>query len=340
MNLLVFELHHLGDAVMAMPFLRAAREEFAITVCCSPDVAAMLGELVPGINVVPAPDGWGARLGLAARLRDAHPAIATGVWPDVRAQILGIAAGAPRRVGFPVTRENFYAPDLPWRKRRLEAGRAIQALAGAAGIPLLTESLHVDSPHHLDRWRLVASTLDLPMPVETPWIDTPALTKEERAWFGSQAKAVWAVHAGGRLTTKRWPLERFEFLLRGILADHPVAILGAPGEELPASPSPLHRAFVTRSHSRLAALLGHAQGGLVANDSYPAHLASALGRRVFAIFGSGNPAWFSPRGAHVIIQPGCPHHPCIDRCVMDRIVCLEGVTVAKVESTLAPFVGH
>ena len=50
-RLVVFEMHHLGDAVMALPFLRAAAKTYETTVFCRQQTALLLAEAVPGIIV-------------------------------------------------------------------------------------------------------------------------------------------------------------------------------------------------------------------------------------------------------------------------------------------------
>jgi ADP-heptose:LPS heptosyltransferase len=71
---------------------------------------------------------------------------------------------------------------------------------------------------------------------------------------------------------------------------------------------------------------------ILCHDSFPAHLAAALGKPVVTIFGSGEPDWFAPwnnrqRAVHKRV---CPLHPCIDRCGMDRYICLEEIQPAEV----------
>jgi ADP-heptose:LPS heptosyltransferase len=74
----------------------------------------------------------------------------------------------------------------------------------------------------------------------------------------------------------------------------------------------------------------------LANDSFAAHLAAAFGKPVVTVFGSGEPDWFAPFGnrQRVVATKACPHHPCIDRCVMPTYVCLESVTQTQVVSAL------
>jgi ADP-heptose:LPS heptosyltransferase len=75
---------------------------------------------------------------------------------------------------------------------------------------------------------------------------------------------------------------------------------------------------------------------VLCHDSMPAHLAAALGKPVITIFGSGEPDWFAPwnNRDRVVQLRVCPLHPCIDRCGMDRYLCLEAVEVGDVLAQL------
>jgi heptosyltransferase-2 len=71
---------------------------------------------------------------------------------------------------------------------------------------------------------------------------------------------------------------------------------------------------------------------VLCHDSFPAHLAAALGKPVVTIFGSGEPDWFAPfnNRQRVVQKRVCPLHPCIDRCGMPRYICLDEIQPAEV----------
>ncbi|MEX1119305.1 MAG: hypothetical protein WEB60_10990, partial [Terrimicrobiaceae bacterium] len=136
----IFELHHLGDAVMAIPFLRGARTLYDPVVFCRSSVADFLKVALPELTTRALPDSWAAR---TKQVREESKKLALEaavcVWPDVRAHHLMALAGAPTRAGFAVEAGNFYAPAIAWRKRRLLAGRVLaQTLGVLRGSPLLT----------------------------------------------------------------------------------------------------------------------------------------------------------------------------------------------------------
>jgi heptosyltransferase-2 len=69
--------------------------------------------------------------------------------------------------------------------------------------------------------------------------------------------------------------------------------------------------------------------GLFAMDSGVMHLAAAMGRPVVAIFGSGDPAMFGPKGGQhqILAEPTMPCRPCFDNCQYDRPICLDSISV-------------
>ncbi len=341
-RLLVIELHHFGDAVLAIPFLRAAAERYEPCVYCTPAVARMLQSFLPGLKTINAAEGWPDRLRQGAgELRRVAPDVTVCAWSDSRADLVARLSGAPRRIGFPMNARNYYAPEVPWRRRHLRTGQWIAGAARAVGQNLLTDPLQRDSlaESHFHNWERLAAHLGLALRTAAPWFPVPDFeTPPELADFlRANASNLWAVHAGGRLPTKRWPYERFQEVL-GFFAERkiPTLILQSPEKEPLEPVGNLQRVWPCPAHTDLAVALSHVTS-VLCNDSYPSHLAAALGKRVFPIFGSGEPAWFAPwqNAENVIIKDVCPHHPCVDRCVMPSIVCLEAVTVAAVREFLA-----
>jgi ADP-heptose:LPS heptosyltransferase len=340
-RLLVIELHHLGDAVLATPFLRAAHQSHEVTVYCTSSVAAMLRTFFPDLAICIARESWPLRFAQAATiLRKLRPAASVCAWADARAHLVARLSGSKKRLGFPMNAVNYYAPQIPWRRRLLKRGAAMENLASRFGLPLLTELLQRGSiqESHFHNWQRIAKALKIELPLKTPWFPfVPAGLPGQLEKFleiqRRENRPLWVLHAGGRLETKRWPVERFEKLLQDYFArkNIPVLILTTADEEAPRPISDQQIQHVCSSHLELATLLNGSQF-ILCNDSYPAHLGAALGKTVFTIFGSGEPAWFSAFGNshHVIRKPICPHHPCVDRCVMPSVVCLEAVTVEDV----------
>lgn len=328
--LAILEFHHLGDAVMAIPFLKGARETHTPVVFCRAPVASLLQVLLPDVATQVLPDSWSGRFFRFPRLP--REAAAVCVWPDLRAHALMARSGAGVRAGFALEPGNFYAAELPWRARKLRAARLASTLwHGITRRQLLTHPLSKTSPrqsHHAS-WKQLADALQIPLRDSLPWVD-PANFHQPSLSLPGGPGPLLILHAGGRLPTKRWT--GFQNLLATpTLQRVRVGIIAPPGEPHPQPASPFHQVIPTPDFSSLVAALARADG-VLANDSLAAHLAAALGKPVVSIFGSGEPAWFSPFGnSHrVVITRNCPHHPCIDRCTMPEIICLQGVQVSQV----------
>ncbi|MFZ4774604.1 MAG: glycosyltransferase family 9 protein [Terrimicrobiaceae bacterium] len=338
-RLVVFEMHHLGDAVMALPFLRSAVKHFETTIFCRPGTAGFLEDAVPDLKVVPAA-GWRSVSSALPRLGGGDAAACA--WPDSRAHYFMRRSGAERRIGFRVAECNFYGAARPWRKRRLLAGRLAEKILSIS-TPLLTESLDraPKGQTHGENWTQLAGALGFQPNFSFPWFPLPPPPTGFAEFLASSRAAgrkILALHPGGRMPGKRWPIERVQELLRGYLAQNKfaVAVIRPPGEECPEPCPPWQQIFETSSVSALGALFA-ATDGVLCNDSLASHLAAAVGVPVATIFGSGDPAWFAPYGnSHLVISTDtCRYRPCVDRCVMPSLVCLESVSIHLVERQLS-----
>ena len=345
-RLLVVELHHLGDAVMNLPFIRGAQESFEVHTLCRPASSAVY-ELLPAppkIHTWEPP--WaddrscGAWQAIAAArdegrvLRPLELAAAVCAWADARVGVLLAETHATRRIGFPMTRGNYYAADLPWRRQRLLIGRILETSWQAThpGHPLLTQRLHRESPRqpHLRCWEQIADSLGVACDYATPWIRSAHNLPPRQ-----NGRLTLAIHAHARLPSKQWPLDRWQRLTAlSALTDQFDLV-----EIVPDGASPVTAEHVRKIHTPdLASLVGALQDSDVAlcHDSLPAHLAAALGKPVITIFGSGEPDWFAPCSTRdrVVHRRVCPLHPCIDRCGMDSRLCLAAVGIEDILAQL------
>jgi|GEM_PF-511182 len=345
--LLVLEFHHLGDAVLALPFLRGALERYRVVVGCRPVVADFYRRALPGLEILAAeppwlPGGqWRHLPVLLAQLRRLAPELAVSVWPDPRVQWLMQWSRARKRLGLAVRLSNMYAAQVPGRFnkmcRGLWLGRVWEAVTGRS---LLNEALDKTDPNqaHIEGWRQMADRMGTAWRPEVPWLRAGEIQNRSVADFFQRAEtsglAVAVIHAGAGSEDKRWPVERFQAVAGGWLKPEGFAVLWVDDGhvEVPEGET----AVATTDLSELIAVLARADL-VLANDSFPAHLAAALGRRVFTIFSSSEPRWFAPygNGAGVVQRDLCPHRPCLSRCVQPSYLCRDGVEVADVIKTLS-----
>ena len=341
-RLLIVELHHLGDAVMSLPFVRGALRVFDVHILCRPSTRAVYELLAdpPGIHEWEPP--WvndqpcGARRAITAArdegrvLRPLGFDAAVCGWADARVELLMAETQAAQRIGFPMTHGNYYAADLPWRRHRRLLGRALESFWQAThpGRPLLTQPLHRASPRqpHLRCWEQIAESLGVACDYSTPWIQAAKNEPPRDA-----KRPVLALHAHARLPSKQWPIDRWRELaaLPALAEQFDLVEILPPGAAPVTSDRVRH--IPTPDLASLAAAL-HGADAVLCHDSLPAHLAAALGKPVVTIFGSGEPDWFAPwnNRDRVVQRRVCPLHPCIDRCGMDSFMCLNAVTIDDV----------
>jgi ADP-heptose:LPS heptosyltransferase len=345
-KLLVIELHHQGDAVMSLPFVNAAAEIFDVTVCCRPGVGAIYEMALHPLEIIEWEAPWtGGRLasmpGMILKLIRTRFLAAVSVWSDTRVHLLMKLTGTSKRVGLPMNAQNYYGANIDWRRSQLRRGKCLRFVTQfLTGGPLLTHPVqrHNKFQHHLRDWAQVGEYLGLSPFGVTPWL-RPGPLPEHSALNSvleharKNARKIWLVHTGGRLPTKRWPVERFEAVIERIFKPRqtPLIIVQPPGETVPVGNYAQAVTVAPKDVPSLAALVSSAER-VLCNDSLASHLAAALDKPVITIFGSGNPAWFAPHGStrHVVMEDVCPFHPCIDRCRMPSVACLESITVNRV----------
>jgi len=198
------------------------------------------------------------------------------------------------------------------------------------------------------RHRVAANLALLPSLGVTPAAETPrprlsvdadAITRERRRLDqGEEHRPLVVIHPGtsafGRL--KRWDPEYFAAVGARLSATHGarIAVSGTPGEEHLVAP--ILSALGTTSQrlppgpiATLAAQLAAADL-VVAADSFPLHLANALGTPVVGLYGPKDPAVNGPfydRSRVVRSEVACS--PCTLRLCADRL-CMRALTVDAV----------
>jgi len=336
MKIMVRATNWVGDAIMALPALRAVRQrhpDAKISIVARPYVADIYRDQQVCDELIaydPSGEnrGWTGREKLIAELRSRKFDVALLLQNAFDAAWLAWRAQIPQRIG--------YARD-------------------ARGL-LLTKAIPVPKPGEIP---LHEKFYYLELLLRAGWLDRlpnePHITlrvpdaARQRAMqtlleAGSRPHAVRiAVGAGASYgSAKCWSPDRFAKALNALLAhaDGDVILFGTPGE-LPVSTAiaaelqrpPIDLTGKT-SIADLPALLSQCHLFL-GNDSGAMHVAAAVGLPVVAVFGPTDPdgtAPVTPRLTIVQQKPYCS--PCfLRRCPTDHR-CMTAVTPAMVETAL------
>ena len=132
-------------------------------------------------------------------------------------------------------------------------------------------------------------------------------------------------------------MERFKEVITDVILARnlPLILIQLPGEEVPYITHDLVRLYRPTALSDTVALASATDYALC-NDTGSAHLCGATGKPVVTIFSNSRPEWFVPIGNEKFVVAGadCPYKPCLERCVMPRFICRDGVPVEAVKKKL------
>jgi len=304
-RILIIKPSAVGDVVHALPILNllrlkwpAAHISWLVTPVCS---GILDGH--PQLNEVILFDR--KRLGAAwksgqtraellefrRRLREGNFDLVIDLQGLFRSGLMAWQTGAPVRIGFARARE--LAPVF------------------------YTHRVDVGSPeqHAIERYLTIAATLGCvrePVQYVFPTDDADrAHVRSLTSGIGQYA----VVLPGTNWVTKRWPVEHFAALVKPLRERFGLntVVAGAPGDhELATKIDGLNLTGKTTLR-QLVALLEDASL-VIANDSGPMHIASALGRPLVTMFGPTNPARTGPHGrGDTVVNIGLPCSPCYSR---------------------------
>ena len=288
-NILIYGLNWLGDSIMAMPAVEAARKQWGdahITMLAGGGLGA-LWELEPAVN----------------RIEVLHPEKGT------------LQAGRYLRQG---AYSRCYILPNSFRSAWIPFLARIPVRRGARGhfrSALLTETVraHVGGGirHQSEEYFDILGLA--PQPVAPPRLQIPdALAEKAGEKLGPDARAPWmAVLPGAaRGVAKRWEAQRFAEVGRQVQASTgmQIVVLGSTAEQETCAAvaesigsGALDLAGQT-SLPVLAAMLAACRVA-VTNDSGGMHLASAVGTPVVAVFGITDPRTTGPLGtAHRVVM--------------------------------------
>ncbi len=319
MSSLIVAPNWLGDAVMAIPFLRAlraARPGERLTVLAKRGPGAILGA-VPDVDLI---ERRSSVIADALAVRRRLFAEAWLLPNSFRSAVAPFLAGVPERIGFATDRRTALLtralPPPPGTAHQL---RDYDSLLEARGV-----SPDFDPP------RLPLPQRSLALAGEA--LLSASLPPGEIAMLAPGAAFAW---------TKRWPPAhwgRLAALLRqsGVEA---VFVIG-PGEEAIAAEAVLAAEFAVPvlgadlDPTALAALLALARV-VVANDSGPMHLAAAVGTPVVALFGPTDPGRTAPSGSPSrVLDRYVFCSPCFLKECPYRHECMVEITPAQVKRAL------
>ena len=263
-SLLVVELWGLGDLVIAAPFLRAAAEQFTVSLLAKPYARDLQARFWPGVRVVPfvAPWTsfhrkyylwnwpWRSIVGLRHLRRERFEVGLSARW-DPRDHLLLRLLGPKRRLGYPRLRSQVF----------------------------LTDALAKPEPaaHRYENWRILGEALGLKLsPPLLPAVAGPPLGRRGNPGplRGGATGASLAVGA----------------LPRDCLPPSPGGLPSSPSLVIPTRPEWWNKAGeptieVPRTVTELLGLVDRA-AVFVGNDSGPAHLAACLRRAYLHSFRS------------------------------------------------------
>ena len=316
-RILVLTMDRLGDLVCSLPFLTALREaapRAVITVCSPP----YLKELLAAQATI---DRWQGPGEVRGQVFD----LAFDLSTDYVLAKTWLARGVSWRVGFNVKgRGALLTHTLPCPGADTHTADKLLGLLRLAGV--------------------------------TPGSTTPrpwcAVAEEWRGQSNAVLKALGldpslpyaVIHPGGTYGTQRWPADRFAAIadrLAGRL-DNPPILIGGPAElgvcgqvAALAASRPINLCG-RLSMGGLAALLAGARL-LVANNSGPLHLATAVGTRTVSTMGPTLPAVWWPLGeGHTVLRHPLPCVPCNEgECRLGETPCLLAISVDEVWQAVA-----
>jgi heptosyltransferase-2 len=333
-KMLIRATNWVGDAIMALPALRAVRSHFSdaeISILARPYVADIYRDQQICDQLIPYDPrgdhaGLSGRERLAGELRSQKFDLALLLQNAFDAAWLAWRAGIPQRIG--------YARD----------GRSL-LLTKALPVPKLGEIPAHEQFYYLELIRRVG-WLDAPSGEKyislklAPGLKQQAGTRLLAA--GARPKAVRvAIGAGASYgSAKCWPPEKFADTANRLVAqfDTDVILFGTPAESAVSSAivAGMHHPPIDlvgkTSIADLPALLSQCHL-FIGNDSGAMHVAAAVGLPVVAVFGPTDPngtAPVTPRCTVIQEKPYCS--PCfLRRCPTDHR-CMTRITPDAVEA--------
>lgn len=318
-SILVLELWHIGDVVLATAALQRLRDIFPLarlTLLAKPHAVELLEGSGLTDEIITFEFPWtamsgkyrpgrydrGAIAGIVKRLRNGSFDLSVDCRMDLRSNVLTRAARAARRAGYDFGGGGFLLTDAvppgPADRHKVDDWMALlDQFSGSSG----------------NRDRLYEPRLSVSAEERS---DANALLD---SYGVERGETIVAIHAGGSYASKRWPAEAFAEVGRSLASEHGVRLLAFIDPDGSGSDMQLggNAIFVRPTIREMMSLLTHCDL-LLCNDSGPMHIATALGVPVVAVFRTGNPQAYGPRGiGNTVVGRGAPWGQTTDIAIED-----------------------
>lgn len=305
-KILMIKPSAIGDVVHTLPILNLLRKRFPnakISWLLTPACAGLL-EGHPMLDEIILferkrfGESWrnpSAAKGLfsfARDLRDRKFDLVIDLQGLLRSGWLTWQTGAPVRVGFANARE------FAW-------------IAYTHRVKIATMQQHA-----IERYLRVAEALGCGRaPVEFPFATNDA-DRQHVATLLADIGPLAVLLPGTNWATKRWPIDYFAQLVAPLRENHRLAVVVAGGPDVSSLAKLIPDAVDLTGKTnlrQLTALLERADL-VIANDSGPMHIASALGKKLITIFGPTNPIRTGPfQRLDTVIRLDIACSPCYSR---------------------------
>ena len=329
-KILVIKPSALGDIIHGLPFLNAIRKCFPHTeihwVLARPFAELLEGHPLLDKLWVIDKDKWkglsnlkktaSEMIALFRGLKSEKFDIAVDLQGLLRSGIIAYASGAKIRIG------------LKGFKEAREGSRFFHTHRVATGGKLI---------HAVDRYLRVAEFLGCDVSdVEFPLV--------EGTDYAIPVSAPYAVLVpGARWQAKKWAPERFGELAKMLHKEigFMSVIVGTKADEEEAKKivsASGGAALSLAGKTTLRELIGIIKKSdiVISTDSGPMHIAAALGKPVFALFGTTSPARTGPYGkTSTVITADLPCSPCFKKkCGAEEAACMDAITPKMVYNAI------
>jgi heptosyltransferase I len=325
-NILIIKPSSIGDVVHTWPIWNLLRRHYAkarISWLVTPACAGIIDGL-PNLRLLRferrgwarawySPSAAGDLIRFCRDLRRDHYDLVLDVQGLFRSAWLAFMTGAPVRVGFANAREFawlFYTHRIP--------------------VPTMDQ-------HAVDRYLSLLPAIGCPSaPVEFPFPVADTHRQTVRALLKDIGPFA-VLCPGANWETKRWPIERFAELVQPLKDRFGLNCVVTGGPEVAELGNHIPGAVNLCGKTSLmeVAALFEAASVVIANDSGPMHIASALGRPLVSIFGPTNPIRTGPYGRmETVVRANLECMPCYSRtCTQHNHRCLQELGVEPVLAT-------